>query len=581
MKNCWRLEANRQLDPRRKVELGQFLTPMPVAQLMASMLECQESAISLLDPCAGVGSLFAACIAELCQRPQRPGNIHVTAYELDPTLAAYLPETLHLCQQLCESAGIVLTGEIRQADFLESAGDIITASLLALTPLQSINAIILNPPYRKLQTRSRQWTLLQQAGMKTTNLYTGFLALCMKLLATNGEMIAITPRSFCSGSYFKPFREALLHTMTLRHLHLFESREHAFQEDDVLQETLILSTVKTPCTPETSTILITNTVGSTNDVVAMHTVPYHEVISPHDPQSCIRIVSNEGDQQIAKRMATLPATLEDLGIEVSTGRVVDFRIEALLRLQPKREQFHCCTRRIFLLVKSSGRHKKYENLVRSSSPTRAVISSFPMNLMYRPTYSPMRQYYRHHCPPLNARDVLPDNLAEAWKGNTETTALDIAEALSAIKGQVLPWVIVRDALSASLNARFVERASGQWPCDYAGARLVRVCQRRESVSPQPKLTTSAPLVHQPGPSYAPNLLATQAVLGNEQIQELYEQLTDLTRMCFETVGSTPTFQVRIELQPRSSATQQDLEKINQLLQQVSEELKFQEHPRQT
>ena len=43
----------------------------------------------------------------------------------------------------------------------------------------------------------------------------------------------------------------------------------------------------------------------------------------------------EGDQQIAKRMATLPATLEDLGIEVSTGRVVDFRVEALLRLHPE------------------------------------------------------------------------------------------------------------------------------------------------------------------------------------------------------------------------------------------------------
>ncbi|HZT99516.1 MAG TPA: hypothetical protein VFA10_07650 [Ktedonobacteraceae bacterium] len=40
--DSWRLEVNRQLDPRRKVELGQFLTPMPVAQLMASMLECHE-----------------------------------------------------------------------------------------------------------------------------------------------------------------------------------------------------------------------------------------------------------------------------------------------------------------------------------------------------------------------------------------------------------------------------------------------------------------------------------------------------------------------------------------------------------
>ena len=67
----------------------------------------------------------------------------------------------------------------------------------------------------------------------------------------------------------------------------------------------------------------------------------------------------------------------------------------------------------------------------------------------------------------------------------------------------------------------------------------------------------------------------KAILDNEQMQELYEQLTDLVRVCFETVGSTPTFQVRIELQPKSPATQEDIEKINQLLHEVSEERKFQ------
>ena len=33
-----RREANQALDPRRKALLGQFLTPLPVATLMASML---------------------------------------------------------------------------------------------------------------------------------------------------------------------------------------------------------------------------------------------------------------------------------------------------------------------------------------------------------------------------------------------------------------------------------------------------------------------------------------------------------------------------------------------------------------
>jgi hypothetical protein len=48
-------------------------------------------------------------------------------------------------------------------------------------------------------------------------------------------------------------------------------------------------------------------------------------------------------------------------------------------------------------------------------------------------------------PPLTAKDVIPENLPEAWKGSMETTAREIAEALSTKMGKVLPWLIVRDA----------------------------------------------------------------------------------------------------------------------------------------
>src|SRR5258706_13073793 len=41
-------------------------------------------------------------------------------------------------------------------------------------------------------------------------------------------------------------------------------------------------------------------------------------------------------------------------------------------------------------------------------------------------------------PPLAAKDVIPDNVPEAWKGRRETTARDIAEALSAKTGKALP-----------------------------------------------------------------------------------------------------------------------------------------------
>src|SRR4051812_27112353 len=74
-----RLDAARRLDDTRRANLGQFLTPAPVARFMAAMLDCPSPWVRILDPGAGVGTLFAACVAELCQRPKRPARISATA----------------------------------------------------------------------------------------------------------------------------------------------------------------------------------------------------------------------------------------------------------------------------------------------------------------------------------------------------------------------------------------------------------------------------------------------------------------------------------------------------------------------
>src|SRR5437762_11091896 len=55
-------------------------------------------------------------------------------------------------------------------------------------------------------------------------------------------------------------------------------------------------------------------------------------------------------------------------------------------------------------------------------------------------------------PPLAAKDVIPDNLPEVWGGGNETTAREIAEALTTRVGKVLPWLIVRDALDTAFKA---------------------------------------------------------------------------------------------------------------------------------
>jgi adenine-specific DNA-methyltransferase len=113
-----RLESSRRLDPRNRAALGQFMTPAPIARLMAGMLQYAPNKVSLLDAGAGVGSLLGAAVEALCSRPHPPRIIRVTAYEIDPILVAYLKDTLQLCAAICDQSGILFESEIITEDFI-------------------------------------------------------------------------------------------------------------------------------------------------------------------------------------------------------------------------------------------------------------------------------------------------------------------------------------------------------------------------------------------------------------------------------------------------------------------------------
>lgn len=330
-----RIDACRKQEKPRKTELGQYLTPAPVARLLASMLECQSSTIRILDAGAGVGSLFAACVANLCEREKRPQKICVTAYEIDETITGYLHETLRFCQKACERVGIEFLGEVIQRDFIAAGVEVLQETLFS-SPLErpTFNCAILNPPYRKIQTKSKERKLLQTVGIEASNLYAGFLALATQLLAPDGELVAITPRSFCNGPYFKKFRESFLQTMSLRRLHVFDSRKEAFSDDEVLQENIILYGVKDTQQPEQ--VAISSSASPQDDFLLMHEVAYNRVVHPDDPQFFIRIVQDDSSERVVQSMASFHTHLAKLGLNISTGKVVDFR--ALDFLRPELEE---------------------------------------------------------------------------------------------------------------------------------------------------------------------------------------------------------------------------------------------------
>lgn len=325
-----RLRATKRQDRLCQKELGQFLTPEPVAALMASMLGPSPPSIHILDPGAGVGSLFTACIVELLHRPTRPEHIKVTAYEVDPPMIDYLHQTMELCRQTCTELGIQFEGCVEHADFIERSVDALTGGLFAVQ--QDYTIAIINPPYRKIHSDSTARKLLRQVGIETSNLYTGFVGLTLRLLQNKGEIITITPRSFCNGPYFREFRRDLLNAVALNRLHIYESRSEAFTDDDVLQENVILHGVKGAVKP--LSIAVTMSSGSEDESLSFREVDYEDVIHPRDPDSFIRIVSDELGGRVADMMDNFRYSLASLNIQVSTGRVVEFRAREYLRQEP-------------------------------------------------------------------------------------------------------------------------------------------------------------------------------------------------------------------------------------------------------
>jgi adenine-specific DNA-methyltransferase len=327
-----RVEATAKLDAARRSELGQFLTPAPIARLMAGMMDEPEDEIRILDAGAGVGSLFAAYVQRLCGEPKPPATIAVVAYELDESLAIYLPEVFDLCSETCKRVGIRFDGTLIRGDFIGSTAESIGRGLFEAA---RYNRAILNPPYRNINAQSAERHYLRLAGIETTNLYTGFVALAMRLLGSGGQMVAITPRSFCNGSYFRPFREEFLDKMELKRLHVFESRKHAFKGDDVLQENVILRATKRGKSGLNSPVIIEAT-ASLDEPPTSRAVPYGQVVRRGDPQHFIHIAAEEDADGVAQQIASLPANLSDLGLKVSTGRVVDFRAKEYLRQEPEK-----------------------------------------------------------------------------------------------------------------------------------------------------------------------------------------------------------------------------------------------------
>lgn len=322
-------------NPRsRQEELGQFLTATPVADFMASMFGPLPRTVRLLDAGAGAGSLTAAFVSRCCERRGGVRAIEATLYELDGEILDALTETMRECEHRCADAGIHFTFTIHSTDFIQEMSARLAGDLFGSLP-PAFDAAIANPPYRKISTDSAERRALRSVGVETSNLYTGFIALIQRLLVPGGQLVGITPRSFCNGPYFRPFREDFLSTIELRRIHVFESRQAAFRDDSVLQENIVFHAVRGRNQPDELTI--SSSSGKHGDDITETVFPFTEIVHPRDPEKFIHIPSAASHATAKETMDGLRTSLASLGVTVSTGRVVDFRLKDALRREPGRD----------------------------------------------------------------------------------------------------------------------------------------------------------------------------------------------------------------------------------------------------
>ena len=198
-----------------------------------------------------------------------------------------------------------------------------------LIPQESISydIVISNPPYYKLSKDHIHSKMMQNIVHGQPNIYFFFMALSAQLLSDKGQLIFITPRSYCSGLYFRIFRKWFLERITLKNIHTFQSRSETFNKQ-VLQETIIIKGIRNL---KKNGVMISNSINSDLSKLNIVKTDYKNIINSNDPDQIIKIPSDNNDLDILRIFNSWESKFSDLGFKISTGPVVSFRATEYLK----------------------------------------------------------------------------------------------------------------------------------------------------------------------------------------------------------------------------------------------------------
>ncbi|MFA6938137.1 MAG: N-6 DNA methylase [Treponema sp.] len=320
-----RLAHAEETNDSHKKEFGQYFTPFSIAKYMASLFPATNKSINILDPGAGIGALSCALLNRIATEKWNNPKIELSAYDLDSNVIYELKKNL-----LNEKENLFnFDFKIYNSDFLEK-----TSFEYTFGTNEQFSHIIMNPPYKKIQAKSSARKFSRCFGLETVNLYSAFIGAAIALLKQEGYLVAIVPRSFCNGLYYKPFRKFILDFCSIKKIHLFESRHDAFKDESVLQENIIIM-LQRGTKQKNVEVSYSSDANFLN--VQKQFFEFSSIVNENDKELYINIpIPGQKENVISYTKNANFISLKETGISVSTGTIVDFRVKDFIKKNPEK-----------------------------------------------------------------------------------------------------------------------------------------------------------------------------------------------------------------------------------------------------
>jgi adenine-specific DNA-methyltransferase len=306
---------------------GQFFTSISAAKYMAELFTPKADTVKFADLGAGTGILTSAVLDHLFTGNMVTGII-VDLFENDEKVRQVLKQNISSWKSIAIEKDIELKVNLYVDNFIDD------------NKLKWFNGfyngeydfIISNPPYKKIPKASEEATIMNDVVHGQPNLYFLFMAMACKLLKDNGEMVFIVPRSWTSGLYFRKFREYLLENMQIELVHQFVSRKKVFENENVLQETIIIKAIKTEQQINEIVISASESIDDFSNPTLLN-VPYDLCVQKGE-NHYVFLPTEKEEIEILKTMQSFGDTLEELGFHMKTGPTVDFRTMDMIYDEP-------------------------------------------------------------------------------------------------------------------------------------------------------------------------------------------------------------------------------------------------------